>query len=196
MIQDVPLVSNNLASIVIESALYGIFLLLSVLSVYAILKTDGRLTHPSGHFGNSKLVTFASFRRTLKRPMFMGGIALIGTVTGHWVCGIIRLFLAVLNFEDPSRLYSEFAHPTEAAKVAHQMASLVLGDSIMTNDNLKNLSSISANESGRRYPALNEDGINAPHAYPPHNIPPVAVKINRIVEHEDPRMSGKGETWI
>ncbi|KAJ8089726.1 hypothetical protein PM082_014994 [Marasmius tenuissimus] len=131
MVKDISLISANLASIVIESALYGVFLLLSALSVYAILKTDGRSAPQYGHNSSSGLVTFASFRRTIKRPLFIGGLAMIGTVTGHWVCSSIRLFLAVLHYKDPTDLYSKFDHPTEPVKVAHQMASLVLGDSIM-----------------------------------------------------------------
>ncbi|KAK1227825.1 hypothetical protein PQX77_009160, partial [Marasmius sp. AFHP31] len=131
MVEDISLVSANLASVVIESALYGVFLLLSALSLYAILKTDGRSAPQYGYNSSSGVVTFASFQRTIKRPPFIGGLAMIGTVTGHWVCSFIRLFLAVLHYEDPTLLYSKFDHPTEPVKVGYHMASLILGDSIM-----------------------------------------------------------------
>ncbi|KAL0061969.1 hypothetical protein AAF712_011178 [Marasmius tenuissimus] len=86
MVKDISLVSANLASIVIENALYVVFLLLSTLSVYAILKTDGQSASQYGHNSSSGVVTFASFRRTIKRPLLNGGLAMIGTVTGEALC--------------------------------------------------------------------------------------------------------------
>ncbi|KAJ8089699.1 hypothetical protein PM082_014962 [Marasmius tenuissimus] len=131
MIENVPLVAANLASMVIEPILYGFFLLLSGLSVYAILKTDGESTPQHGRNLSSGVVTFASLRRTIKRPLFVGGLAMIGTVTAHLICSSIRLFIAILRYDDPTKLYEKLSHPSQAIKVALQIASLILGDSIM-----------------------------------------------------------------
>ncbi|KAL0058489.1 hypothetical protein AAF712_014823 [Marasmius tenuissimus] len=241
-------------------------------------------------------------RRTIKRPLFVGGLAMIGTVTAHLICSSIRLFIAILRYDDPTKLYEKLSHPSQAIKVALQIASLILGDSIMiyrlwvvcnrqvaiivcpvlTNLGLvvagvgfvyqltiwkdgddiyavegkrwitteivltlwiwttiwlasyetknplhsfmanchatiagisvmsiktrmffsskasnshKNTGSTSTTDSNRRYPAPNEDVIDTRDGYSLRPIPPVAVKISRIVEREDAGMSSKGDIF-
>ncbi|KAG7091793.1 hypothetical protein E1B28_008197 [Marasmius oreades] len=129
MAKDAPLVSTSLATVPIESALFGTFLLLSAISIYAMIKADGRDTPRYGHAVNS--VSSASLARTFKRPAFIVAIALLITVTGHWICTFMRLFLAILHSEDPLVFYATLSEPTEVIKTGFLMASLVLGDSMI-----------------------------------------------------------------
>ncbi|KAK1224847.1 hypothetical protein PQX77_012222 [Marasmius sp. AFHP31] len=67
--------------------------------------------------------------------------------------------------------------------------------SLQTTGAQKTFGSTSAIDSSRRYPASNEDAIDTQDEYSLRAIPPVAVKISRIVEREDPRMSRKGDIF-
>jgi len=89
MVKEIPLVSANLATVPIESALFGFFLLLSAISTYAMVKADGRNTPRYGHTANS--VSSVSLARTFKRPTFIIAVALIGTVTGVGIFAISPL---------------------------------------------------------------------------------------------------------
>ncbi|KAJ8094475.1 hypothetical protein PM082_010909 [Marasmius tenuissimus] len=132
MVKSVPLVSAYLAAITVQSALYGFFVLLSAISIYAMAKADGRLT-PVPRYGQNRagVVSSTSLLRTVKRPLFIGGAAMIGIVTSYWVFSAMRLFMAVLQSPDPTLFYADLSHWTEVTKIGLMMASLILGDSLL-----------------------------------------------------------------
>ncbi|EIW79978.1 hypothetical protein CONPUDRAFT_58530 [Coniophora puteana RWD-64-598 SS2] len=117
----VPLVSVNLATVCIESFLYGIFFVLTVSSVYLLI---WRSRMSNG--GHSRSAVFTS-------PMFVAAIMLFVLITGHWICTVLRLFQAFV-MQDPSQalpFYADLSQNSEVIKTAFLMSSLVVGDVMM-----------------------------------------------------------------
>ncbi|PBL02837.1 hypothetical protein ARMGADRAFT_1006162 [Armillaria gallica] len=117
----VPLVSVNLATVAVESFLYGIFFVLDLTSITLLFVRRSRGTRN----------TVASI---IQRPMFIGAVGLFITITAHWICTIIRLFDAFVTFEggkQPLEFYANLSHITEVVKTGFLMASLVIGDSMI-----------------------------------------------------------------
>ncbi|KAK0461851.1 uncharacterized protein EV420DRAFT_1628289 [Desarmillaria tabescens] len=117
----VPLVSVNLATVALESFLYGIFFVLDLTSITLLFVRRSRRS-PN---------TVVS---VMQRPMFIGAVGLFITITAHWICTVIRLFDAFVTFEDgkqPLEFYANLSHITEVVKTGFLMASLVIGDSMI-----------------------------------------------------------------
>ncbi|KAJ8092339.1 hypothetical protein PM082_023942 [Marasmius tenuissimus] len=126
----ISLVQANLASFPVESALYGLFLLLSIISLLASFKY-ARHTVPVSHYKYSKLRLFDPVLQALRRPIFVGGIAIVMTVSGHWLCGIIRLFDALTQSGNAEAYYADISHPTQLAKNIFLSSSAVIGDALI-----------------------------------------------------------------
>ncbi|KAK1218395.1 hypothetical protein PQX77_018918 [Marasmius sp. AFHP31] len=126
----ISLVQANLASFPVESALYGLFLLLSVISLLASFKY-ARHTVPVSHYKYNKLRLFDPVLQALRRPIFVGGIAIVMTVSGHWLCGIIRLFDALTQSGNAEAYYADISHPTQLAKNIFLSSSAVIGDALI-----------------------------------------------------------------
>lgn len=73
----VPLVSANVATIFLESFLYGNFFVLTVSSIYLLAYRQRRLLASQHPQGSSKAVAAGLFRS----PMFLGAISLAVTIT-------------------------------------------------------------------------------------------------------------------
>ena len=117
----VPLVSVNLATVCIESFLYGIFFILSVSSVYLLIWRSR-----TNNGGRHRSAVFTS-------PMFIAAIILFILITGHWICTFLRLFQAFV-LEDSSHaleFYANLAQNSEVIKTAFLMSTLVVGDVMM-----------------------------------------------------------------
>jgi len=114
-----PLVNCNLATVALESVLYGIFLMLSGTFVY--LHFTRAVTQRSGISGIRRYIT----------PVFFGSMLVTCTVTGHWVMTVYRLFDAFVNFNGgaaPLLFYEDLASTTEAVKTAFLIATLIICD--------------------------------------------------------------------
>ena len=85
----ISLVQANLASFPVESALYGLFLLLSIISLLSSLQYARHAVVPANHYKYNKLRIFDPALRALKRPIFVGGVAIVLTVSG--VCTSLSL---------------------------------------------------------------------------------------------------------
>ncbi|KAF9476886.1 hypothetical protein BDN70DRAFT_138739 [Pholiota conissans] len=124
--KEVPLVSANLATVCIESLLYGIFLILFVLSTY--LLATRKLTSEKTPKGKS-LTSLA-----LRNPLIVSSLLIAVTITAHWILTCLRLFQAFVLFQNgtqPLDFYADLTQRTEVVKTGFLMASLVLGDAMI-----------------------------------------------------------------
>ncbi|PBK96039.1 hypothetical protein ARMGADRAFT_1052987 [Armillaria gallica] len=121
---DVPLVSVNLATAAVEGVLYGVFLVLDITSIVLLFARENhitRATRPSGF-------------HVIRRPMFIGAVILLVSVTGHWICTVIRLFDACVKFEGgtrPLEYYANISQITEVVKTGFLMVSLITSDTML-----------------------------------------------------------------
>ncbi|KZT66433.1 hypothetical protein DAEQUDRAFT_695584 [Daedalea quercina L-15889] len=118
----VPLVSSNLATVLIESFLYGIFMALSLTSIYLLIQR--KMSKKHGH-------TIIGVQFYWLSPMLVGSIAMVITVTGHWICTAIRLFQAFVIFERGTQaldFYTNSHEVTEVVKTAFLVATGAIGD--------------------------------------------------------------------
>ncbi|KAJ7140693.1 hypothetical protein C8R44DRAFT_761753 [Mycena epipterygia] len=116
----IPLLSANLAAVVLESLLYGIYALLSLFTVYLIV---------TRHSENLKAPS-AAYSRFFS-PVALGTLSLFVVVTSHWVLTVVRLFLAFKGWEDgpgPRIFYSDYSQRTEVLKYGFLVAALLIGN--------------------------------------------------------------------
>ncbi|KAJ6601971.1 hypothetical protein DFH09DRAFT_1270810 [Mycena vulgaris] len=112
----IPLLSVHLAVAVLESFLYGIYVLLSLFIV-------------TRHRESLKSVSPVVGSRWLS-PVALATLSLFVMVTvsvQHWVLTVVRLFLAFTDWEDgpgPRIFYSDLSHRTEVLKHALLTASI------------------------------------------------------------------------
>ncbi|KAL0579998.1 hypothetical protein V5O48_002001 [Marasmius crinis-equi] len=119
-----PLIPLNLADIVIHTFLYGISFVLTLVSIGLLCFP----IHPIGGTSTKKGVSF------VKKPMFIGALALFVMITVHWICNVIRLFQAMVHFKGgnaPLEYYADLSQTVYAVKTAFIMASIVAGDIMM-----------------------------------------------------------------
>ncbi|KAK0200867.1 hypothetical protein DFS33DRAFT_1355573 [Desarmillaria ectypa] len=122
---DISLVSVNLATVAVESLLYGIFLVLDITSITLLFTRKNSISS-----GATRTSNFA----VVRRPMFIGAVILLVSVTGHWICTIIRLFDAFVNFErgrQALRYYADLSQITEVVKTGFLAGSVVTGDTMI-----------------------------------------------------------------
>ncbi|KAJ7085890.1 hypothetical protein C8R44DRAFT_531994, partial [Mycena epipterygia] len=120
MVLDIPLVPVSLATVALESCLYGAYLVLSVLSVALMLS---RYSNSVGLAGPAM-------------PIFLllGTVSLFVTITAHWILTVDRSFLAFLQFENgtfPLGFYGDISQVTEVVKTGFLMATGVIGDALL-----------------------------------------------------------------
>ncbi|PCH44196.1 hypothetical protein WOLCODRAFT_138818 [Wolfiporia cocos MD-104 SS10] len=118
---EVGLVSANMATVALESLLYGIFLLLS--GVFAYLHIN-RAAGESASFGTPRLSRYFT-------PVFLAALAVMMTATAHWILTVTRFFQAFVLFEHgavPLLFYSDLAQTTEVVKTAFLIATLIISD--------------------------------------------------------------------
>ncbi|THU83044.1 hypothetical protein K435DRAFT_734296 [Dendrothele bispora CBS 962.96] len=66
--------------------------------------------------------------------MFVGAILISFTVTAHWICTVIRLFDAFVNFENgskPLEYYADLSQLTEVVKTGFLMATIAMSDAMI-----------------------------------------------------------------
>ncbi|PBK71956.1 hypothetical protein ARMSODRAFT_933693 [Armillaria solidipes] len=122
---DIPLVSANLATVAVEGLLYGVFLVLDLTSITLLFTREASFS--SGATRTSSFVV-------MRRPMFIGAVILLVSVTGHWICTVVRLFDAIVNFEGGQqalKYYADLSQTTEVVKTGFLTGSVVTGDAMI-----------------------------------------------------------------
>ncbi|KAH9843178.1 uncharacterized protein C8Q71DRAFT_238553 [Rhodofomes roseus] len=115
-----PLISVNLATVALESLLYGVFLTLAFTFIYLHISRAG-----SQRAGGARSLS------VYFTPVLLGSIFVLLTVTGHWVMTVIRLFDAFVNFmggQAALLYYSDLALTTEPVKIGFLIATLITCD--------------------------------------------------------------------
>ncbi|KAH9842576.1 uncharacterized protein C8Q71DRAFT_876571 [Rhodofomes roseus] len=118
------LIPINLATVCIESFLYGIFFVLYASSTYLLVR-QGRAKAAAEH---------GSANSVYRAPMFIAAQIVFLTVTGHWVLTVYRLFQAFVNFRGgtaPLLYYANIALATEVAKSALLVATVLVSDAMI-----------------------------------------------------------------
>ncbi|KAJ8072563.1 hypothetical protein PM082_016122 [Marasmius tenuissimus] len=115
-----PLIPLNLADIVINTFLYGIFFVLNTVSIGLLCSNDGQ-----------RPPRMKRVIRLLSQPMFLGAVALSVTITAHWICNVMRLFQAFEGRTTPLEYYADLSQKIYAVKTGLIMASVVSGDLII-----------------------------------------------------------------
>lgn len=124
MVYQPSFISVNLATVCLESLLYGIFLTLYVSSTFLLLSQGHRKLVASG----------AASYSILRAPMFIAAHVIFCTVTAHWICTVIRLFDAFVNYQggsNPLYIYANLALPTEVVKSALLVGTLATSDAMI-----------------------------------------------------------------
>ncbi|KAF7371388.1 hypothetical protein MSAN_00775300 [Mycena sanguinolenta] len=117
MVLDISLPPVGLATVALESCLYGIYL---VLTVTALWLTFGQ-NAGSGRRGTP----------TYSSPIFVGALMLLITITGHWILTVDRGFLAFIYLADtlgPLGFYGDLSQTTEVVKTGFLVTTLAIGD--------------------------------------------------------------------
>ncbi|KAF7353848.1 hypothetical protein MVEN_01070400 [Mycena venus] len=118
----VPRIPSALATVVIETFFYGIYIVLFITSVYLLFTVQSRGLRR----GSSIFLS----------PILCGGSVLFIAVTGHWVLTIDRLFLAFANVEsgaNPLLFYGDFSQVTQIAQSSFLLASLAIVDALFVH---------------------------------------------------------------
>ncbi|KIJ53177.1 hypothetical protein M422DRAFT_242303 [Sphaerobolus stellatus SS14] len=115
-----PLVSISLATLIVDSLLYGIFLLLTIASLYFLIVREDQKN--------------IAWKYIVFRPLILANICMYGLVTGHWVVVVFRAWQAfIINNEGrtPLEFYSNFGGVTDVVKAGFLVATLLCGDMMM-----------------------------------------------------------------
>ncbi|KAJ7838529.1 hypothetical protein B0H14DRAFT_2448952 [Mycena olivaceomarginata] len=118
----VPRISSALATVIIETFFYGIYLVLFLTSLYLLFTAHTRGLRPQGSVWLS--------------PIFCGGILLFIVVTGHWVLTIDRLFLAFVTVDNgvnPLKFYGDYSQATQIEQSTFLLVSLAIADALVVH---------------------------------------------------------------
>ncbi|KAJ7926771.1 hypothetical protein B0H13DRAFT_1069547 [Mycena leptocephala] len=118
----VPRISSALATVIIETFFYGIYLVLFFTSIYLLFTAQSR--------------GLRSERSVWLSPILVGGSVLFIAVTGHWIFTIDRLFLAfvvVNNGADPLGFFGDLSQATQIGQSSFLLASLAIVDALFVH---------------------------------------------------------------
>ncbi|KAJ7441087.1 hypothetical protein FB451DRAFT_1106217 [Mycena latifolia] len=118
----VPRIPTALATVVIETFFYGIYLVLFSTSLFLLLTVQSRGLRRE--------------RPVWLSPIVCGGSVLFIAVTGHWILTIDRLFLgfvSVDNGADPLGFYGDFSQTTQIMQSIFLLASLAIVDGLFVH---------------------------------------------------------------
>ncbi|KAI0656480.1 hypothetical protein C8Q70DRAFT_921621 [Cubamyces menziesii] len=133
----VSVLAANLVSMYIECALYGIFFLLSFSSL-------GLLVHRKRASCRALCTTprlsvwphrIAFALALLKSPLITANILLILTITVHWLIGMRRFFIAIVNHKETKQagdFLENLSEGLEIARTAVLFVDMLLGDIVIT----------------------------------------------------------------
>ncbi|KAJ7454184.1 hypothetical protein FB451DRAFT_1280400 [Mycena latifolia] len=116
------LVAVNMAAVVLEGFLYGIFLVLFATNLY--IRTT-RYARPR---------QFVSRGALWWNPIVISTLAIFATCTVHWILTIQAFFQAFLNATDPTAtllFYLDNGRPILVARVSLTVLTLLIGDALI-----------------------------------------------------------------
>ncbi|KAJ6514602.1 hypothetical protein DFH09DRAFT_998839, partial [Mycena vulgaris] len=119
---DITILPANLATLVLESCLYGILLLLFISTIY-FLATRRTLV---GHNQSTKH-HFTSL-------VFLGVTSLFRVITAHWIVVIYQAFFAFIHLASATAedaFYADLSQQSEIIKVILFSSSILIGDSLI-----------------------------------------------------------------
>ncbi|EPT05573.1 hypothetical protein FOMPIDRAFT_1110757 [Fomitopsis schrenkii] len=125
MVAELSIISVNLATVCMESFLYGIFFILWSTSTYLFLLRDQQ---------TSQVGTAVNSRPMWRTPMFMAGCLVCISVTGHWILTVVRLFDAFVNFKggaEPIIAFADLSRSTEVVKTAFLVITVLTSDAMI-----------------------------------------------------------------
>jgi len=118
----VPRISTALATVLIETFFYGIYLVLFLTSIYLLFTAQSRGLRRE--------------RSVWLSPILCGGSVLFIVVTGHWMLTIDRLFLAFVtvdNGTNPLGFYGDFSQASQIIQTSLLLASLAVVDALFVH---------------------------------------------------------------
>ncbi|RDX48183.1 hypothetical protein OH76DRAFT_680989 [Lentinus brumalis] len=129
----VALVEVNLATVCVQSALYGVFFVLAVTSLVVLIARHKREHAPS------QLPTGTSQSQVVllglwKSPLFIATVILLLTITANWCLIVYRAFQAFIHFQggtNPAGFYIDVANPTALTLNAIPTVTVVTCDSMV-----------------------------------------------------------------
>ncbi|KZT63170.1 hypothetical protein DAEQUDRAFT_185255 [Daedalea quercina L-15889] len=128
MVAELNLIAVNLATVALESWLYGIFCVIFGSSTYLLIRRGRELSQGSG---NPSLHATRSLWRT---PMFMASCLIAMSVTAHWILTVYRLFDAFINYmggAEPLLVYADLSMKSEVAKTAFLVVTVLTSDAMI-----------------------------------------------------------------
>ncbi|PCH42396.1 hypothetical protein WOLCODRAFT_73087 [Wolfiporia cocos MD-104 SS10] len=122
MVAELSILSVNLATLAMESLLYGIFLMLFGTSTYLLLQRGSQ---------QSQIASSVTARPIWRTPMFLAAILMAFIVTSHWILTVYRLFDAFINYQggaEPLIALADLSWRSEVVKTAFLVAAVLLSD--------------------------------------------------------------------
>ncbi|KAF7353835.1 hypothetical protein MVEN_01069100 [Mycena venus] len=110
-------ISSALATVIIETFFYGIYIVLFVISLYLLFTVQSKGLRRD--------------RPVWLSPILLGGSVLFIALTGHWILTIDRLFLAFVIVDDgrdPVAFYKDFSQATQIVQTGFLLGSLAIVD--------------------------------------------------------------------
>ncbi|KAI0327008.1 hypothetical protein GY45DRAFT_1257818 [Cubamyces sp. BRFM 1775] len=133
----VSILAANLVSMYIECALYGIFLLLSFSSLGLLVHRKRASCHAL--FTTPRMSAWphriAFVLALLKSPLITVNILLILTITVHWLIGMRRFFIAIVDHKEAKEagdFLNNLSEGLEIARTAVLFVDMLLGDMVIT----------------------------------------------------------------
>ncbi|CCM03473.1 uncharacterized protein FIBRA_05606 [Fibroporia radiculosa] len=123
----VSLLAASVASVYIESLLYGILFVLSVASLSILIRRREELINSPV---NARVIRQAA----IITPMSLAALFLFITNTAHWILGVYRGFQAFVLCDGgtlPTEYLSDMRKPTEIVQISLLMSSLIIGDAMI-----------------------------------------------------------------
>ncbi|KAH9923869.1 uncharacterized protein B0H18DRAFT_1013828 [Fomitopsis serialis] len=121
------MLSVILVTICIESLLYGIFFVLSVISLYILARRQEDMV-------NAALNVRGKRRAAYMTPMSVAAVFLFITNTAHWIVAVYRLFAGFMLHEDGTQAIAYYTNPSQPTEVTQNtllMFSLIIGDAMI-----------------------------------------------------------------
>ncbi|KAI0363642.1 hypothetical protein BV20DRAFT_95340 [Pilatotrama ljubarskyi] len=132
----VSVLAANLVSTFVECTLYGIFLLLSFSSLALLARRQRDACRALCHASRLSLWPhrLAFVLALLKSPLILVNVLLILTITAHWLIGMHRVYIAVVDRVDRQQAadyISNLREGLEVARTAVLFVDMVLGDVVI-----------------------------------------------------------------
>ncbi|KAJ7106612.1 hypothetical protein C8R44DRAFT_987267 [Mycena epipterygia] len=120
MMTDISLVAVSMATVVLESLLYGLLLILFSTNLYLRITRYARPRE------------FASRGELWWNPIVISNIAIFATCTAHWIITVQRFFRAFLGSAgDPLQFYLDDSQLTSVVSSTLALVAVLIGDAVI-----------------------------------------------------------------